>query len=274
MPQKTIHKKIKVITDQNIVKGQKQNGFPMRKWKISLAGVNANGDDEPMPYVDYVEYILHQTFEQPLRKVTEYPFVLQEKGWGEFDMKIMLHFVEKSVPPFVLDHDLNFQQNHYEMPQTITFSKIDGKHSFLKLLNSPATNASDRESSNDSTNDGSTHKRRREALTKEKSKRIKDDRSSDDDSLANSSAAVSGDEDDKIDVHQLAKKFQMLHPDDLIPLVNLVKANQTSDMYVKEDGEAGEFHIDLRTLGDSLLAVLWKFCDDCLEKYQKSHKKK
>jgi hypothetical protein len=29
----------------------------------------------------------------------------------------------------------------------------------------------------------------------------------------------------------------MLHPDDLIPLVNLVKANQTSDMYVKEDGE-------------------------------------
>ena len=38
-------------------------------------------------------------------------------------------------------------------------------------------------------------------------------------------------------MHQLAKKFQMLHPDDLIPLVNLVKANQTSDMYVKEDGE-------------------------------------
>ena len=58
-----------MITDQNIVKGQKQNGFPMRKWKISLTGVNANGDDEPMPYVDYVEYILHQTFEQPLRSM-------------------------------------------------------------------------------------------------------------------------------------------------------------------------------------------------------------
>lgn len=35
----------------------------------------------------------------------------------------------------------------------------------------------------------------------------------------------------------------MLHPDDLIPLVNLVKANQTSDMYVKEDGEGMQFEI-------------------------------
>jgi transcription initiation factor IIF auxiliary subunit len=58
-------------------------------------------------------------------EVTEYPFVLQEKGWGEFDMKIMLHFVEKSVPPFVLDHDLNFQQNHYEIPQTIVRDSLN-----------------------------------------------------------------------------------------------------------------------------------------------------
>lgn len=39
----------------------------MRKWKISLCGVNANGEDEPMPYVDHVEYILHHTFEPPVR---------------------------------------------------------------------------------------------------------------------------------------------------------------------------------------------------------------
>lgn len=54
-----------------------------------------------------------------LLEVNEYPFQLQEQGWGEFDMKIMLHFVDKSVPPFVLDHDLHFQSNHYEVPQTI-----------------------------------------------------------------------------------------------------------------------------------------------------------
>ncbi|KAF9571475.1 hypothetical protein EC968_000506 [Mortierella alpina] len=262
--QKTIRKEIKVVTDQNIVKGQKQNGFPMRKWKISLMGVSANGEEETMPYVDYVEYILHHTFEQPLRKVTEYPFVLQEKGWGEFDMKIMIHFVEKSVSPFVLDHDLNFQSTHYEVPQTLTF-KPDQKASFLKLLNLPATHASQRESSNDSTGDAASHKRRRDALVREKAKRVKDDRSSDDESQS-SSAAASGDEwGDKIDVHVLAKKFQLLQPEDLVELVQLVKANQTSEMYVKEDGEAGEFHIDLRTLGDELLTELWQFCERKLE---------
>ncbi|KAF9179439.1 hypothetical protein BGZ51_006922 [Haplosporangium sp. Z 767] len=260
MPQqKTIRKEIKVVTDQNIVKGQKQNGFPMRKWKISIMGVNANGEEETMPYVDYVEYILHQTFEQPLRKVTEYPFVLQEKGWGEFDMKIMLHFVEKSIAPFVLDHDLNFQSTHYEVPSTITF-KSDLKPSFLKLLNLASSNISDRESSNDSAADAASHKRRRDALVKEKSKRIKEERSSDDESQADSSAAASGDDwDDKIDVHVLAKKFQLLQPDDLIELVQLVKANQTADMYVKEDGE------DLRTLGDDLLTELWQFCERKLD---------
>ncbi|KAF9351999.1 hypothetical protein BGX26_010096 [Mortierella sp. AD094] len=266
MPQqKSIRKEIKVITDQNVVKGQKQKGFPMRKWKISLCGVNANGEDEPMPYVDHVEYILHHTFEPPVRKVTEYPFSLHEKGWGEFDMKIMLHFTDKSVPPFVLDHDLNFQSTHYEVPQTISF-RPDLRSSFIKLLNLPSSNVSDRESSNDSAGDTATHKRRKDTLVKEKSKRAKDDRSSDDESRADSSAAASGDEwGDKINVHLLAKKFQLLQPEDLVELVQLVKANQTSDMYVKEDGEAGEFHIDLRTLGSDLLAELWKFCERKLE---------
>lgn len=68
------------------------------------------------------------------------------------------------------------------------------KSSFLKLLNVPASNASDRESSNDSAGDSTTHKRRRDTLVKEKAKRIKDDRSSDDESRADSSANASGDE--------------------------------------------------------------------------------
>ncbi|KAF9903546.1 hypothetical protein BX616_001596 [Lobosporangium transversale] len=240
-------------------------GFPIRKWKISLCGVNANGEEEQMPYVDHVEYILHQSFEPPVRKVTEYPFSLQEKGWGEFDMKIMLHFVDKSVPPFVLDHDLHFQSPHYEVPQTIIF-KSDLKAGFLKLLNLPSSTVSDRESSNDSVGESVTQKRRRDVLMKEKSKRIKDDRSSDDESIADSSVAGSGDEwNEKVNVHQLVKNFQLLQPEDLVELVQIIKANQTADMYVKEDGEAGEFHIDLRTLGNELLTELWQFCEKKLE---------
>ncbi|KAF9584591.1 hypothetical protein BGW38_005906, partial [Lunasporangiospora selenospora] len=247
----------------SILKEIKINGHHIRKWKITIQGVNANGDDEALPYVDYVEYILHQTFDHPVRKVTEYPFVLQEKGWGEFDMKIMLYFTDKSVSPTVLDHDLNFRQTHYTVSHNLTF-KSDVKPGFLKLLTSRPASISEGDTSYDSTaGDGLTHKRRRDAVfLKEKSKRIRDYRSSDDESHADSSAgAGSGDEwGDKVDLHQLAMKFQMLRTDDLVELVNLVKANQTSEMYIKEDGEAGEYQIDLNTLGSGLLATLWQFC--------------
>ncbi|KAK3848531.1 MAG: yeats family-domain-containing protein [Linnemannia gamsii] len=267
MPQKGITKEIKVITDQHIVKGQKQNGFPMRKWKMSLMGVNANGEEESLPYVDHVEYILHHTFEQPLRKVTKFPFVLQEKGWGEFDMKVMIHFVDNAEQPVMLDHDLNFQMNHYEVAHTLTF-KSDIKPSFLKLLNRPVETISDRDSqmsSNDSGIDGKAHKRRKDAILKEKSKRVKADRSSDEDSQGDSSAA-SGDEwDNEINVHILAEKFQRLQASDLIEVIKMVKAKQTSEMYVREDGEAGEYQIDLRTLGDDLLNQLWQFCTKRLD---------
>ncbi|KAF9112652.1 hypothetical protein BGX27_002997 [Mortierella sp. AM989] len=259
MPQKNITKEIKVITEQHVVKGQKHQGFLMRKWKISLMGINANGEEEPLPYVERVEYLLHETFAQPLRKVAEYPFMLQEKGWGEFDMKIMLYFVDNSAPPFVMDHDLNFQATHYEVPHTLTF-KPDLKPSFLKLLNQPVETITDRGSrlsSNGNGADTKTNKRHRDDSHNKKSKRIKDYESSDDDSGVPASGESWNDE---IDIHALAEKFQQLEADDLIDLVKLVKANQTSDMYVKEDGEAGEFHIDLRTLNNDLLHQLWQFC--------------
>jgi len=35
----------------------------------------------------------------------------------------------------------------------------------------------------------------------------------------------------------LADKFQQLETEDLLELVSMVKANQTSDMYILEDGE-------------------------------------
>ncbi|KAF9940086.1 hypothetical protein BGZ65_008326 [Modicella reniformis] len=254
-----MHSTYQIITEQHVVKGQKQHGFSMRKWKIYLMGIDANGEEEPLPYVDHVEYLLHHTFEQPLRKVTEYPFALQEKGWGEFDMKVVLYFADKTSEPYVLEHDLNFQLNQYEVPHTLTF-KPDLTPSFMKLLHQSAETISSREnrlSNSGGERDTKTNKRGREDMLMPTTKRIKGDRSSDDDN------SIAGSEDDwnnEIDIHVLAEKFQQLQADDLLDLVQLVKANQTSEMYIREDGEAGEFHIDLRTLGSDLLQQLWQFC--------------
>jgi transcription initiation factor IIF auxiliary subunit len=41
------------------------------------------------------------------------PFRIDEKGWGEFDMQIVLSAVGKGGDT-TLDHDLNFQSERYE----------------------------------------------------------------------------------------------------------------------------------------------------------------
>jgi transcription initiation factor IIF auxiliary subunit len=41
------------------------------------------------------------------------PFRIDEKGWGEFDMSIVLTTVNKGGD-HTLDHDLNFQSERYE----------------------------------------------------------------------------------------------------------------------------------------------------------------
>ena len=41
------------------------------------------------------------------------PFRIEEKGWGEFDMSIVLSAVAKGGD-HTLEHDLNFQSERYE----------------------------------------------------------------------------------------------------------------------------------------------------------------
>jgi transcription initiation factor IIF auxiliary subunit len=41
------------------------------------------------------------------------PFLLQERGWGEFDMEITLNFIDKAGTQ-AIRHDLHFQETRYE----------------------------------------------------------------------------------------------------------------------------------------------------------------
>ena len=45
--------------------------------------------------------------------VKKTPFMLSEQGWGEFDMELVLHAIDKGGD-HVIRHDLNFQKNKYE----------------------------------------------------------------------------------------------------------------------------------------------------------------
>lgn len=75
---------------------------------------------------------------------------------------------------------------------------------------------------------------------------------------------------------KLAEGLQKLGEDDLLQVVQLVHDNKTPDSYTKNDYESmyhlslykgysltlykvGEFHVDLYTLPDSLIKLLWDF---------------
>lgn len=62
-----------------------------------------------------------------------------------------------------------------------------------------------------------------------------------------------------VDLEKLADSLQKLGEDDLLGVVQMVTDNKTSEMYIKNDVEEGEFHMDLYTLPDSLLKSLWEY---------------
>lgn len=52
--------------------------------------------------------------------VKQPPFTIKEKGWGEFDMQIVLSPVgNPKGGDQTLHHDLNFQQERYESTHTV-----------------------------------------------------------------------------------------------------------------------------------------------------------
>ncbi|EGE05599.1 transcription initiation factor subunit TAF30 [Trichophyton equinum CBS 127.97] len=68
--------------------------------------------------------------------------------------------------------------------------------------------------------------------------------------------------DKNVDMDKLADGLQKLGEDDLLQVVQMVHDNKSSDSYTKNDIEQGEFHVDLYTLPDALIRMLWDFTQE------------
>ncbi|KAI9498083.1 yeats family-domain-containing protein [Zychaea mexicana] len=117
---------IKITCQNSIMKGagaHTVDGHPMRNWKIKLVAVDGGKEKKGRltELLDHVEYILHPTFKDPRRVVTKEPYLLQEKGWGEFDMRIVLYFANNIANTELLSFDLNFRQAQYSVVKTLVF---------------------------------------------------------------------------------------------------------------------------------------------------------
>jgi len=216
-----------------------QEGFPMREWSIRIFVVGPNGEELPATIFDKVTYKLHPTFANPNRVVKKVPFLLSEQGWGEFDMEVLLHGADKGGEHSIR-HDLHFQKTKYENVHPVTFT--NPRPNLLKLLaQCGPVPGNDVAAAPEENGVGKRDKRKNDGEERAKKK--------------SRSEKV-------FDMEKLADGLQKLGEDDLLKVVQMVHDNKTSDTYVKNDVEQGEFHVDLYTLPDHLVKMLWKLVQD------------
>ena len=75
-------------------------------WKVFLVA-----EPSTLQSISYVEYTLHPTFPNPVRKVTNPAdgFALAASGWGEFNILVKVVFKDRRKPPLQLTHYLSLQ---------------------------------------------------------------------------------------------------------------------------------------------------------------------
>lgn len=194
----------------------------MRQWSIEIFLLDESGQEVTANCFEKVTYNLHPSFDKNKQVFKKPPFRIDEKGWGEFEMTIVLSGMHKGGD-HTLDHDLNFQQERYEATHTVTFR--NPKPDLVALL-----------AQTGSTGDANGVRGKADAAKKKGRSRDKN-----------------------VDMEKLADGLQKLSEDDLLHVVTMVHDNKTNETYTKNDVENGEFHVDLYTLPDSLVKMLWDF---------------
>ncbi|ETN45094.1 uncharacterized protein HMPREF1541_09970 [Cyphellophora europaea CBS 101466] len=231
---------VKIITEQKVIPNADSGvpGFPLRHWSISIYLQHAeNKTDVPADIFNEVTYMLHESFGDKAKQVKKsHPFRVAEDGWGEFEMQILL--TDAGGKTHTIIHDLNFQQAKYEVKHVIMFRNPKaGSDLFNRLRNSGPVPG-------DTNGDAAGGKKRASeigaggtGLPKKKK----------------------GGDGKSVDMDKLAEGLQKLGEDDLLQVVQMVHDNKSEESWMRNDVEQGEFHVDLYTLPESLINMLWTF---------------
>ncbi|KAJ2448522.1 transcription factor TFIIF complex subunit Tfg3 [Coemansia sp. RSA 2336] len=112
--------------------------YSLRRWSCALVeGRPRSSNAAQLPYVKKVEFILHETFKNPHRVVHHPPFKVEEEGWGEFDLVVIVHFIN-CQEPYRITHDLNFHVGEY-YENKYPFIVPNPSAAFLALFNKHTT---------------------------------------------------------------------------------------------------------------------------------------
>ncbi|KAJ9501288.1 transcription factor TFIIF complex subunit Tfg3 [Exophiala xenobiotica] len=233
-----VKRSIKIITEQKIIPGADSGvaGFPLRHWTMRVVLLHADTKQEiDADIFESVTYVLHESFGDKARQVLKKPpFRVSEDGWGEFELMIELKDLAGRLHNIV--HDLNFSNARYETKQIITFKNpkgalLDALRNSGPIPGEAATNGAD-------------------ASSKKRTSEI---------GAGNTQKKKKGGDGKAIDMDKLAEGLQKLGEDDLLQVVQMVHDNKSEDSWMRNDVEQGEFHVDLYTLPENLIKMLWDF---------------
>lgn len=74
-------------------------------------------DSDELDAIDYVEYHLHSSFRNPLKRSrhAETGFSVSAKGWGTFPIKARIVFKDRGHEAIMLEHNLAFDTDDHEV---------------------------------------------------------------------------------------------------------------------------------------------------------------
>jgi transcription initiation factor IIF auxiliary subunit len=182
----------------------------MRSWNIQVFLVSADGDELPATCYEKATYVLHESFGAKRMRQTfrRPPFRIDEKGWGEFDMQIVLTPIGASKSgEHTLAHDLNFQQERYESIHNVTFRNPKG--ALLDALRESGDVGDPAPKSNGVTSTPATGQAKEKKVRKSQNRNV--------------------------DMEKLAEALPQLGEEDLLQVVQMVHDNKTDDTYTKND---------------------------------------
>ncbi|KAK5060069.1 hypothetical protein LTR84_009953 [Exophiala bonariae] len=233
-----VKRSIKIITEQKVIPGADSGveGFPLRHWSMRIVLLHADTKQEiDADVFDSVLYHLHESFGAKAKQTFKKPpFRVSEDGWGEFELTADLKDLSGKTHSIV--HDLNFTQPRYETKHIINFKNPKG--TLLEALR------------NSGPIPGETAANGADASSKKRASEV---------GAGGTQKKKKGGDGKAVDMDKLAEGLQKLGEDDLLQVVQMVHDNKSEESWMRNDVEQGEFHVDLYTLPENLIKMLWDF---------------
>lgn len=92
--------------------------LPIRRWQVELLLLDKNGNEVPAGILSSCTMLLHPSFQNNSHTFKQLPFLVQETGWGEFDITITCT-LKYHGGSFKIVHDLLFEDDAYICDYTV-----------------------------------------------------------------------------------------------------------------------------------------------------------